>query len=54
MGEWTRPYMRICTEAVHRCVPGSQLIVIPRASHSASAQNPDAFNAAMLNFLATN
>ncbi len=54
MGEFTRPYMRICAETVHRCVPGSQLIVIPNARHAASAQNPKAFNEAVLAFLAAN
>ena len=54
MGEFTRPYMRICAETIHRCVPGSQLIVIPNARHAASAQNPEAFNEAVLAFLAAN
>ena len=51
-GEFTRPYMRICAEAVHRCVAGSKMVVIPDARHAASAQNPVAFNAAVLRFLA--
>lgn len=51
-GEFTRPYMRICAEAVHRCVPGSHLVVIPNARHAPSAQNPAAFNDAILRFLA--
>ena len=52
-GELTRPYMRICAEAVHRCVPGSQLVVIPNARHAPSAQNPAAFNDVILRFLAS-
>lgn len=51
-GELTRPYMRICAEAVHRCVAGSRLVVIPNARHAASQQNPTAFNEAILRFLA--
>lgn len=51
-GEFTRPYMRICAEAVHRCVPGSRLVVIPNARHAPSAQNPAAFNDVLLRFLA--
>ena len=47
-GEFTRPYMRICAEAVHRCVPGSKLVVIPNARHAPSAQNPTGFNDAAL------
>jgi pimeloyl-ACP methyl ester carboxylesterase len=52
-GEFTRAYMRICAEAVHRCVAGSRLVVIPNARHAASAQNPAGFNAAILDFLAS-
>ena len=52
-GEFTRAYMRICAEAVHRCVPGSNFVVIPNARHAASAQNPAAFNDAVLRFLAS-
>jgi len=52
-GEHTRRYMRICAEAVHRCVPGSSLVVIPNARHAASSQNPAGFNEAILRFLAT-
>jgi pimeloyl-ACP methyl ester carboxylesterase len=52
-GEFTRPYMRICAEAVHRCVPAAELVVIPKARHAASAQNPAGFNEAILRFLAT-
>ena len=51
-GALTRPYMRICAEAVHRCVAGSSMVVIPDARHAASAQNPAAFNDAVLRFLA--
>jgi pimeloyl-ACP methyl ester carboxylesterase len=51
-GEWTRPYMRICAEAVQRCVPGARMVVIPNARHAASAQNPAAFNAALRAFVA--
>jgi len=38
---------------VHRCVPGSDLVVIPNARHAASSQNPAGFNEAILRFLAT-
>jgi pimeloyl-ACP methyl ester carboxylesterase len=52
-GQFTRAYMRICVEAVHRCVPGSSLVVIPNARHAASAQNPAGFNDAILRFLSS-
>lgn len=51
-GEFTRPFMRICATAVTRCVPGARLVIIPNARHSASSQNPTAFNHAILTFLA--
>jgi pimeloyl-ACP methyl ester carboxylesterase len=44
--------MQICADAVHRCVRGSQLVVIPNARHAASAQNPAAFNKALRDFVA--
>jgi pimeloyl-ACP methyl ester carboxylesterase len=52
-GELTRPFMRICAEAVWNCVPGARLVVIPNARHAASAQNTVGFNGAVLDFLAS-
>jgi pimeloyl-ACP methyl ester carboxylesterase len=51
-GELTRPYMRLCAEALVRCVPGARQVVIAGARHAASAQNPAAFNRALLDFVA--
>jgi pimeloyl-ACP methyl ester carboxylesterase len=51
-GELTRPYFRITAESAHRCLPRSQLIVIPGARHGAPSQQPAAFNEALLAFLA--
>lgn len=51
-GALTRPFMRICAEAVHRCVRDSRMVVIPGARHAASAQNPTAFNQALRDFIA--
>jgi len=51
-GALTRPYMRICAEAVHRCVEGSRMVVIPGARHAASAQNPAVFNRVLRDFTA--
>lgn len=53
-GELTKTPSRIIAEAVHRCIPGSQLITFPTARHGASWQNSPAFNAALLAFLARN
>lgn len=51
-GEHTRPFFRTLAETTHRCVPDSQLIKIAGARHAATAQNPAAFNEAMMAFLA--
>jgi pimeloyl-ACP methyl ester carboxylesterase len=51
-GQLTKPASKIMAEAAHRCLPGSQLITIPAASHGAPRQNPSAFNEALLAFLA--
>jgi len=39
-------------EACHRAVPGSRFAVIPDAGHSVYFEQPDAFNRAVLDFLA--
>lgn len=51
-GEETRRYFSLINEIVVRCIPGSHLETIPNATHLMSAQNPGAFNEALLNFLA--
>ena len=53
MGEFTRPFMRICAAAVQRSVPGAELVVIPNARHAASSQNPVRFNQEILDFVAS-
>jgi pimeloyl-ACP methyl ester carboxylesterase len=53
-GELTRPYYQVTVGAVHRCVPGSRLITVKGARHGAPAQQPAAFNEALLAFLARN
>jgi pimeloyl-ACP methyl ester carboxylesterase len=52
-GELTRPFFKILAETAHNCVPGSEFILIPGARHAATAQNPAAFNNALLTFLAS-
>jgi pimeloyl-ACP methyl ester carboxylesterase len=51
-GEQTRRYFALINEVVVRCIPGSRLVTIPQATHPISLQNPTAFNAALLQFLA--
>ena len=50
-GELTRPMFGITAEAVSRCIPGAQLVVIPGARHYAPFENRDAFNDALVRFL---
>jgi pimeloyl-ACP methyl ester carboxylesterase len=42
----------LINEVVVRCIPGSRLVTIPKATHPMSIQNPAAFNEALLQFLA--
>jgi len=51
-GQLTKPNFRVLADAAHRCVPQSQLVVIPNARHGAPRENPSAFNEALLAFLA--
>jgi 3-oxoadipate enol-lactonase len=39
------------SEEMHRAIAGSELIVVPRAGHLSSLEQPDAFNAALARFL---
>lgn len=50
-GERTPEIFVKTNEAVARCIDGSRSIVIPKASHVMSYQNPAAFNAAVLEFV---
>lgn len=51
-GGQSRPYYTLLSDAIHRCMPGSQLIAIPSARHMAPAKDRAAFNTAVLNHLA--
>lgn len=51
-GERTRRYYSLINEVLVRCIPGSRLVTIPKATHPMSIQNPAAFNKALLQFLA--
>jgi pimeloyl-ACP methyl ester carboxylesterase len=50
--EYGMPYSRRIVDALFRCIPASQRVVIPRVTHFMSYQEPAAFNAAVLSFLA--
>jgi pimeloyl-ACP methyl ester carboxylesterase len=51
-GEQSPRYLPLINEVVAQCISGSQLVVVPRATHLMSHQNPGAFNEELLNFLA--
>jgi pimeloyl-ACP methyl ester carboxylesterase len=50
-GEDTRSFFRVAAEGAASCIPGAQLVTVP-GRHLAIAQQPDAFNAVLLQFLA--
>ena len=54
VGELTRPFYKIASSAVARCVPGVKLVVIPKGHHAAAVQATPAFNDALLRFLTGN
>jgi pimeloyl-ACP methyl ester carboxylesterase len=51
-GETTRSFYRIASEGAAGCIPDAQLVAIPGGRHLAIFQQSDAFNAALLQFLA--
>jgi pimeloyl-ACP methyl ester carboxylesterase len=50
-GEATRSFYRIAAEGAATCIPGAQLVSIPGGRHLAPVQQPEAFNATLLQFL---
>lgn len=48
----TRIFYRIATEAAANCIPGALLVSIQGGRHLAMAQQPELFNAVLLQFLA--
>ena len=53
-GANTRLLFSLSGEAISRCIPGSQRVVIANATHGVSGQQPAAFNEAVLGFLGKN
>ena len=51
IGGDTRSYFHAASEGAARCIPGAQFVTIP-GRHLAIAQQPEAFNAALLQLLA--
>ncbi|NML42509.1 alpha/beta hydrolase [Ramlibacter sp. G-1-2-2] len=50
-GADTRAFYRLAAQGAVACIPGAQLVDIPGGRHLAIIQQPDAFNAAVLQFL---
>jgi pimeloyl-ACP methyl ester carboxylesterase len=53
-GKQTRPNFAILAKTTNKCIPGSQLVAIPKARHLAPGENPSAFNKAVLSHLKSN
>ena len=51
IGAQTRKTFGMLARAIHACIPGPRLVVVPDARHSAPYQQPAAFNEAVLEFL---
>ena len=51
-GEQSPPSFAWINQVIAQNIPGSRLVVIPKAAHLISYQNPAAFNEALLYFLA--
>jgi len=52
VGEQDQPFL-IASRAMAETIPGARLVVIPDAGHSPQFENPDAWLAAMQEFLAS-
>jgi pimeloyl-ACP methyl ester carboxylesterase len=50
-GEKTQAFYTLIAEAIGKCVPGAQLVVLPNVNHDGPVRDPAAFSAAVLDFL---
>ena len=53
-GEQTIKLHKLVDDELLRCLPGSERVSIPHATHRSSGENPEAFNSAVLTFLRKN
>lgn len=51
-GEKTQASFALPSEAVANCVPGAQRVIMQNVNHNGPVRDPDAFSAAVLEFLA--
>ena len=50
-GEKTQVFYALITEAISKCVPGAQLVVLQNVNHDGPIRDPAAFTAAVLDFV---
>ncbi len=50
-GERTLEVFRLATQELQKCLPGSQLAILPDATHALELENPTGFNEIVLEFL---
>lgn len=51
-GEWSPKMFHLITDELEHCLPASERVLIPHASHGMHAGNPQAYNETVLAFLA--
>lgn len=51
-GDRSRRMFRLILEELDRCLPNNDLFIIPETTHEVPADNPEAYNKAVLKFLA--
>ena len=50
-GEKTRAFWALTSEAITKCVPGAQQVILPGVNHDGPCRDPAAFTAAVFEFL---
>jgi pimeloyl-ACP methyl ester carboxylesterase len=53
VGEYDAITPPVVAAAMSTRIPGSRVVIIPGAGHLSNLENPDAFNAAVIEFLST-
>jgi pimeloyl-ACP methyl ester carboxylesterase len=50
-GEKTLPFWALISEAITKCVPGAQQVILQHVNHDGPVRDPSAFSAAVIEFL---
>jgi pimeloyl-ACP methyl ester carboxylesterase len=53
-GEKTLAFYALISEAITKCVPGAQQVILPNVNHDGPVRDPSAFSAAVFEFLSRN